>query len=552
MRMLIALPFALTLPLATGSEASTPSFEELLAAVPKCGDATSAAAQASEAPTVLLPGYGGGGFPIKTIRPEAQAFFDNGMQLAHAFSHVAASKAFEQAVRIDPACAMCHWGAAWSYGPTINFAADRDGIAKAKKSIELAEKALTSESPVREREYIAALKLRHAPTETTDNLAFARALDALSKKYPDDNALATLTADAWMVNGDPQYMARAIDLLEAALKRDRNYTPAIHFYIHITEFAGFPARAEPYADKLAALAPAASHLVHMPSHTYYWVGRYQDAADANIRAVAIDRSNAKLQGMNRPEDAFRIAYHSHNAQFGIGAALISGNAKQAMDLSNAMLAAMVKNPRPGAYIQIAMGTAYAAQGQYAPVADVMALPAPGPQHPYARILRHYARGEAMARTGNSAAVRAEIAAMKLDRAARSNRSDIAPIRVTEIARHVLIGRAAMIDGKPKAALSAFSKAAKLQETKPVSEYADPPAWWYPVRRDMAAALLTMGRPMDALREADATLAKRPKDPVTLALRARAQDALGGQVGAKADESAALRYWHRDRARLKPG
>src|SRR5438128_1570305 len=62
----------------------------------------------------IMVGYGSGGFPVTTGVPQAQAFFNNGMQLAHAFAHTAAIAAFTEAVRLDPACAMCLWGEAWA------------------------------------------------------------------------------------------------------------------------------------------------------------------------------------------------------------------------------------------------------------------------------------------------------------------------------------------------------------------------------------------------------------------------------------------------------
>jgi len=116
---------------------------------------------------------------------------------------------------------------------------------------------------------------------------------------------------------------------------------------------------------------------------------------------------------------------------------------------------------------------------------------------------------------------------------------------------VLNGRAAMLENKPAEALAEFKSAAKMQETKAFLSFSDPPAFWYPVRRDMAAALLAMGKPKDALREADATLRSTPKEPVTLALRAEAEAELGQTANAVADREVALAAWHGDRATL-PG
>ena len=252
----------------------------------------------------LLEGYGNGGFAITTKVPKAQAFFDNGMALAHAFAHQAAIGAMKEAVRLDPSCAMCLWGQAWAAGPTINYgkseAETEELSGLADKAAELAETAGTD----RERALIHALQLRYhdGGGGKPGDLSFAKSMGALAAHYPDDDEIAIMAADGWLMTKaeTPEEWALnaglAMPLLEAVLKRHPDDTGAIHFYIHATEMAGKPGLAESHADRLIALAPRASHLVHMPSHTYYWVGRYQDAADVNMRAVEIGVENAKAAG----------------------------------------------------------------------------------------------------------------------------------------------------------------------------------------------------------------------------------------------------------------
>src|SRR6476469_6862866 len=250
---------------------------------------------------MILEGYGSGGFAITTANPNAQAFFTNGMQLAHAFAHNAATEAMEEAVRLDPHCAMCLWGQAWASGPTINFGKSEDEVAKLAELADKAADLAKVHGTDRERELIHALQLRYknGGGGKDGDLHFAKAMAVLANKYPDDKEIGVITADAWLMTkaetaDDWKLNSElAMPLLEHVLKLDPNYTPAIHFYIHATENALVPALAEPYANRLAALAPKASHLVHMPSHTYYWIGRYQDAANANARAVEIGIENAR-------------------------------------------------------------------------------------------------------------------------------------------------------------------------------------------------------------------------------------------------------------------
>jgi tetratricopeptide (TPR) repeat protein len=480
----------------------------------------------------LLAGYGGGGFRIATSVPAAQAYFDNGMQLGAAFAHKAAIAAMAESARLDPCCAMCAGGHAWAAGPTINYPVSP---AETKTLAVEAEKAqrLAANGPEKERLLTDALVLRYRK----GNAAFAKAMDALATRYPDDDSLQVLAADAWMTLDSHANKTgntpREVALLETVLKRSPEYTPAIHFYIHATEIGGYPGRAEIYADRLAKLAPAASHLIHMPSHTYYHIGRYQDAADANVRAVAIGRATAKRLGLPEPDGVWELPYHAHNVHYGVGAALISGDAKSALELSDPLVARTVdaKANRHGSFGEMIAGMGFFAEARFADPAKVLELKRPAASFPFATAYWHYARGEAQARLGRAEAVRSEAAAMQ-EPAGKAPKDDFAydaARRMVRIARLVLEGRAAMLDKDPKRALGAFSAAAKLQEAKSFANFADPPVFWYPVRRDVAEALLAMGKMREAMAQADAALADMPKEPGTLAIRARISAALPSQT-----------------------
>lgn len=501
----------------------------------------------------ILSGYGGGGFRITTASPQAQAFFDNGMQLGHAFAHQASIGAFAEARRLDPLCAMCTWGEAWASGPTINYTISAANVTKLKVLTDTAERRAAAGS-IKERKLIAALQLRYVDGggKGSGDVAFARAMDRLALAYPDDDEIATITADAWMIPASLREqrakLPRAVALLETVLKRNPNYSPAIHFYIHATEMSGFPARAEPYADRLAALAPSASHLVHMPSHTYYWDGRYQDAVDANVAAVALGVANAKRLKLPDPPGVWQLPYHPHNVQFGVGAALLSGDAKDAVALSGPFIMAAAHYPKAPAFAQMGGGTGYFAMGRFADTAVVMAMPDPGAAVPFMQAYRHYARGEAMARIGNATAVRAE-AVLIPDRVGVFSKEDqtLHATAMMRIAKLVLTGRAAMLGKRPDLAATAYAKAVKIEESKLFDDLSDPPAWWYPVRRSLAAALLAANRPTDALREANAALKRRPLDPITTSVRADAKEAVGDTAGAAKDRTFARRNWHGDPA-----
>lgn len=473
---------------------------------------------------MILDGYGSGGFPITTSSQQAQAFFNNGMQLAHAFAHKAATEAMEEAVRLDPQCAMCLWGQAWASGPTINFGKSEDEVADLAKLADKAAELAKTSGTERERALIHALQLRYKDGGggKPGDLNFAKAMTVLVDRYPDDKEIAVITADAWLMTKaetSEEFKLNsemAMPLLERVLKRDPDYTPAIHFYIHATEGAGVPGLAESYADRLAALAPRASHLVHMPSHTYYWIGRYEDAARTNLRAVELGVENAKRLGLGPPDGVWGLPYHSHNVTFGLGGALEAGDAGIALKLGRPLVVRSQAKENAPAYAQMIAANGYYAMARFADPNEVLALPEP--KLPFLQAAWHYARGEAFARRGDAANVRKEAAAIHGIKGELSkDDGSLQAQTMTYIARNVLTGRAAMMEHRPSDAAVAFAEAAELQESDDFSSVADPPAWHYPVRRDLAAALLEEGDSAGAKREAEAALKYRPRDPGTVAL-----------------------------------
>jgi tetratricopeptide (TPR) repeat protein len=473
---------------------------------------------------MILEGYGSGGFPITTASPKAQAFFNNGMQLAHAFAHKAAIEAMEEAVRLDPACAMCLWGQSWASGPTINFGKSEDEVAKLADLADKAADLAKAHGTDRERALIHALQLRYKDGGggKPGDLNFARAMGGLASQYPEDKEIAVMAADAWLMtkaNSAEEWKLNArlaMPLLEGVLKRDPSDTPAIHFYIHATEIAGVPEKAEPYANRLAALAPRASHLVHMPSHTYYWVGRYEDAAKTNMRAVELGIENAKRLGLPPPNGVWGLPYHSHNVTFGLGGALEAGDADIALTLGRPLVARSQARADGAPFSQMIAANGYYAMARFADPSEVLALPEP--KLPFLQAAWHYARGEAFARNNDVAALRKEAAAIHGVTGELNKDDGSVPAQtMTYIARNVLIGRAAMMEHRPQDAAIAFAQAAELQESDDFSSVSDPPAWHYPIRRDLAAALLELGDAAGARREAQAALKYRPQDPGTLRL-----------------------------------
>jgi hypothetical protein len=476
---------------------------------------------------MILPGYGDGGFPILTSNPEAQRFFDNGMQLAHAFAHEAAAQAMRKAQRLDPSCAMCAWGEAWADGPTINFGKDKGELRPLMRTAKRAAKLARKNGNAVELALTDALIARYqnGGGSRPGDLAFATSMNAIALANPANDAFAAIAADAWMQApsegkaGDKANMARAMALIEPVLKRRPDYTPAIHFYIHATEIYGEGWRAEPFANRLAALAPNAQHLVHMPSHTFYWVGRYQEAADVNRRAVEIGIAQAKALKVPPPEGVWGLPYHAHNVVFGLGGAMMAGDKDTALWLARPLVARATRQTESGPFSQALGGGGYVAMALFADTREMLEL-AP-PTLPYLLGMWHYARGEAYARNGDAGSLAREMAAIVVP-AAKPDAKDFSwqASQTLKIAQKVLDGRAKMLAGQPGLAVEAFEAGAALQEVDDFLIAADPPLWWSPVRREVALAKLAAGDVAGARTAAEATIKVRPKDPGALQLIAK--------------------------------
>ena len=469
-------------------------------------------------PPPMSADFGNGRYRI-AASPEGQRWFDYGLQLGWAFKHEEATAAFKEAMRLDPGCAMCAWGYAWSLGPTINFGIGPEDLVKAREAAAKANVLLAKGSD-RERELGAALTRRYAGKG--DNRAFAKAMDALATKYPGEDSIWVWAADAWMIADQP---ARAMPLLETVLARRPDDAGAIHFYIHASEWVGAPGKAEVYADRLRGIAPGASHLIHMPSHTYYQIGRYKDAARANLDAMDVDA--AWVKRTDGSEDLFKDGYYEHNVNFALGGAMMAGDAKSALKIGGVYRAIDLDKVNPWTRAGSSLG--WFAYGRHGDIDALLATPRP--THPLHRAMWRYARGEALSRRGDAAGVRAEAAAMAAARAsiARGDSSDY--IAFVDVAHEVLLGRAAMLENRPREAARHYHKAALQQERD--LQGRDPPPWWYPIRRSYAAALLASGQTDKALKEVDKVLAKWPHDPLTLVVASRAE-AKKGRADASAE------------------
>ena len=459
----------------------------------------------------LFTGMGNHHHPINTKSPQAQKYFDQGLVLAYGFNHAEAARSFRQAIKLDPNCAMCHWGLAYVLGSNINVPMDDNAIPESYRAIQQASKLAQNTNSV-EQAYIEALGQRYTDQVLEDrsslDLAYAEGMAKVVEQFPQDLDAATLYAEAlmntmpwdyWTANGEPKpETKKVLTTLETILAKEPNHPGANHLYIHAVE-AVQPEKGIPAADRLRDLVPGSGHLVHMPSHIYIRVGRYHEAAVANQKAIAADDnyfSQCHAQGI------YPVVYQPHNHHFLWFAAVMEGDLNLATEAGNNIAgmvdSEMMRQPGMGILQHFASVPLFTMIrfGQWQPI---LAAPAPAADLKYPTGIWHYARGLAYATQGNIDLARQELAPLAL----LAQDPELAEITILDInttqdilqvATEVLRGEIALREGKNKQAIARLRQAVSLEDAL---NYDEPADWSIPVRQYLGAALLTANRPQAA-------------------------------------------------------
>jgi tetratricopeptide (TPR) repeat protein len=459
----------------------------------------------------LLPGMGEHHFEISTSSEEAQQFFDQGLVLAYGFNHGEAARSFRQAIELDPECSMCHWGLSLTLGPNINSTMDPADLPEAYEALTSAV-GLASTATPREKAYIEALSERYVSEWNDDrgalDVAYAEAMRSVYEAFPHDPDAGALYAEAlmdttpwdyWLEDGEPKPVtAEFLAVLEDVLATDADHPGAHHFYIHAVE-AVHPQKGIVSAEKLAQLVPGAGHLVHMPSHIYIRVGRYQDAVAANEAAIAADDeyvTACHAQGL------YPLAYMPHNRHFLWASASFAGQGAVAVKAAQEMAAKIDQDKmrEPGLEtLQHFWVTPLYAYTRFGRWDETLAAPEPAEDLIYPRGVWHYARAMAMIRTEQLDAAQEELdalAAFAADPALESiTLWDInTTAALLAIATEVVSGELAAGRRQWDRAIAHLERGAELEDDL---NYDEPPPWHAPVRHNLGAVLLQAGRVTEA-------------------------------------------------------
>jgi tetratricopeptide (TPR) repeat protein len=462
----------------------------------------------SNASEPIYDGLGTYSREITTKSTKAQRYFDQGLALLHGFNHRGAIRSFQEAARLDPQCAMAHWGAALAAGPHINYPLVPPPMAElAWKELTLAKQNASNASEV-ERALIDALSKRYAYPQPEDrgplDQAYADAMREVWKKFPNDVDVGALFAEAmmdlrpwnqWTLEGQPNPGTEEIlATLDAVLKLNPRHPFANHLYIHAVEASPHPERADAAAERLRKLQPGLAHNVHMPSHIDIRCGRWHEAIATNTKAVQADKRYRKVTG-NRPLGLFPM-YAAHNQHMLAYAALMTGQSKLAMRYVREMIKDLPSEfVRENAALVEAFGAVpMEVMMRFGKWDDILAEPENYPDYmPFARAFHHGARAIAFAAKSDTENARKEQAIFRelvqhvpKETAVSNNTAE----SITAVANHMIEGELLIAEGKLDPGLEELRATLTLEDAL---NYDEPPSWMIPLRHTIGANLMHAGR-----------------------------------------------------------
>jgi tetratricopeptide (TPR) repeat protein len=447
-------------------------------------------------------------FPVTTKSARAQRFINQGMNLAFGFNHAEAGRAFAEAARLDPQCAMAFWGQALVLGPNINAAMTPDDEPRARELVQKAM-ALKPRASQRERAYIDALAKRYtgkAADRVSADRAFADAMRGLTRSFPADLDAKVIFAESlmdlrpwnyWTRDGEPYAETREItSTLEQVLAKNRNHPGALHYWIHLWELAD-PERAEDEADRLLPLMPGAGHMVHMPAHIYNRVGRFADVISSNQAAVKADEdyiTQCRAQGI------YPLGYYPHNVHFIWMGATAAGQKRLALESARKVasvvpLDAVKATPALQGFVIVP----YWAMVRFGEWNDILADKGPAYDSPYTRSAWRFARTMAFASTGRLDEADRELAELRKTVDDPSLKQVVTSsvntgYAIMRIAPEVAAGEIAAHRKDWETAIRHLDRAVRFEEAL---TYQEPPDWPSPVRQTLGAVLLQAGRADEA-------------------------------------------------------
>ncbi|WP_209832954.1 hypothetical protein [Ruegeria sp. HKCCE3926] len=466
--------------------------------------------------------------PVTTSVPEAQLWFDRGLNWTYGYNHEEAVVCFQRAAEHDPQCAMAYWGVAYAAGPNYNLPWDLQDERGRRKALALAYDAMQNAlrladgcTPV-EQALIRALPARYPQRDPAEDMHrwdhdFAEAMRAAFAAHRDHADLRAIYVEAllnltpWKMwdlkTGQPAQGAATLEAQEAlewAMANDpaaMSHPGLLHLYVHLMEMSPTPEKALKAGDVLRTLVPDAGHLVHMPTHIDVLCGHYHNVVQWNEKA-----SDADLKYYER-EGAFNIytGYRQHNYHFAIYGALFLGQIEPALRANRGLWDTTpeemlrIESPPMADYFEsyMSMGPHILIRFGRWEEAKTLELPSDPDLYRTLTATTHYARAIAHAATGDVVHAEAEenlfLAARECvpeTRRLHNNRV----IDLLEIAGEMLRGEIEYRKGNFEIAFAHLRRSVELDDTLP---YDEPWGWMQPTRHALGALLFEQGHAAEA-------------------------------------------------------
>jgi tetratricopeptide (TPR) repeat protein len=466
------------------------------------------AAPRDDHPAPLLVGLGRLHHPITTSNPLVQRYFDQGLTLVYGFNHDEAARSFSYAAQLDPKCAMAYWGIALARGPNYNeWEIDSSREKMAADAIQKAQ-ALAIHASAAEQAYIRAMSQRVSTDPKADQKKlganYRDAMREVMKSYPNDMDAAVLFADAamelhawklWKRDGQPEVgTLEAVQTLQSVLKRDPDNIGANHFYIHVMEESPHPEMAMPSARKLADLAPAAGHLVHMPAHIYIRTGDYHASSISNKQAMGADQGYIEKYHV---ETMYSMMYYTHNMHFLAVSASMEGNFTDANRVAARITKGVTPYLKDHPEAQSFLPTQALVLVRFRRWPEIEQLPEPAKSLNQAHALWRFARAMAFIGEGHKDKAAMERSAFAAEAKAIPAKTDFGyntTGQIFELATLMLDADIAKSSRDFKQAAALLTKAASIEDAL---NYDEPPDWYLPPRESLGAVLLLDGRAKEA-------------------------------------------------------
>ncbi|WP_036049477.1 tetratricopeptide repeat protein [Bradyrhizobium sp. Tv2a-2] len=456
---------------------------------------------------------------------EAQKLFDRGMLYQHSFWYRASQKMFEDTLKADPACSIAYWGIALSLLWNPHTAPPVKNLAEGAAAIEKA-RAIGFKTE-REQAYVDALAAMYTNYETLDHrtrlLAYAKAMEALAQRYPDDDEAQIHYALALNTSASPADKTYANQLkgaaiLETIALRQPMHPGVAHYLIHLYDYPAIADKGIEAARRYAKIAPDAPHALHMPSHIFTRVGYWNDSIASNVASARSAKETGDLSDELHAMDYLVYAY----LQLGQDdkAKAVIDEMKSVAGFSESFIA--------GPYAEAASPARYALErGDWKAAEDLTVRPSPQAN---AQAITYFARALGAARAGDPEAAKADIAKLGELRDKLRAAKDAYWTEQVDIQAKIASAWVLYAEGKKDDALKAMSDAADAEdrtEKHPVT-----PGVPKPARELYGEMLRDSGNAKDALTAFEATLKKEPNRLGAYAGAARAAEQLGDAAKAR--------------------